>query len=272
MTGTILDKIIARKLEEVHERESGCPLAEVSRTAEAMPRPRGFIAALQAKLDRGLPAVIAEIKKASPSKGVIRRDFDPVAIAQSYETAGAACLSVLTDEDFFQGHDHYLKAARAAVALPVLRKDFIVTPYQVYETRALGADCLLLIVSALEQSRLRALKALADTLTLDVLIEVHDADELEVALSLNPAMVGINNRNLKTFETRLENTFDLLPRIPDGVLTVTESGIHTRRDVAAMREHHVNAFLVGEAFMRAADPGAALRALFGQSDNGTGRG
>jgi indole-3-glycerol phosphate synthase len=263
MTGTVLDRIVARKREEIREREAGRPLDEVTRAAKAMDPPRGFIAALRAKLERGQPAVIAEIKKASPSKGVIREDFDPVAIARSYESAGAACLSVLTDEDFFQGSDRFLQAARAAVSLPVLRKDFIVAPYQVFETRALGADCLLLIVSALETSQLRYLKDLAEELSLDVLIEVHDAEELDVALALDPTMVGINNRNLKTFETSLENTFDLLPRIPEGVLTVTESGIHSSADVAALRNRNVNAFLVGEAFMRAADPGAALRALFG---------
>ncbi len=263
MTGTVLDRIVARKREEVRDREARRPLDEVARAAARMPPPRGFTAALKAKVDAGLPAVIAEIKKASPSKGVIREDFDPVAIARSYEAAGAACLSVLTDTDFFQGSDAFLEAARAAVALPVLRKDFIVEPYQVYETRALGADCLLLIVAALDRHDLARLKSLADELSLDVLIEVHDADELALALALAPAVIGINNRNLKTFETRLENTYALIPGIPQDVLVVTESGIHSAADVAAMRQRNVNAFLVGEAFMRAADPGAALRALFG---------
>jgi indole-3-glycerol phosphate synthase len=207
-------------------------------------------------------AVIAEIKKASPSKGVIRADFDPVAIARAYQAAGAACLSVLTDVDFFQGHDDYLQAARAAVALPALRKDFVVDPYQVVETRALGADCLLLIVAALSPSRLRELYALARSIGLDVLIEVHDAAELDVALALRPTLVGINNRDLKTFETRLETTYGLLDGIPDGVLVVTESGIRDQADVAAMHHAGVHAFLVGEAFMRADDPGAALAALF----------
>ena len=263
MTGTILETIIARKRQEIRQRKLLRPPAELAAVAESMALPRGFAAALRTKVDAGYPGVIAEIKKASPSKGVIRKDFDPVAIARSYEQAGAACLSVLTDEDFFQGSDAYLQAVRAAAALPVLRKDFIIDPYQVYETRALGADCLLLIVSALQAAELSDLKDLAASLSLDVLVEVHDAAELETALSLHPQMIGINNRNLKTFETSLQNTLDLLPRIPDDVLTVTESGIHTVEDVATMRQHGVHAFLVGEAFMRADDPGAALRTLFG---------
>ncbi len=262
MTGTILDTIIARKREEILERKARRPEATLAATAQKADRPRGFAAALQATVERGHAAVIAEIKKASPSKGIIRPDFDPVAIARSYAEGGAACLSVLTDEKFFQGSDAYLQAARAAVSLPVLRKDFIIDPYQVYETRALGADCLLLIVSALNPQQLTRLKTLADSLSLDVLIEVHDLAELSTALALMPAMIGINNRNLKTFETSLQNTFDLLPHIPDGVLTVTESGIHSRADVSTMRQRGVHAFLVGEALMRADDPGAALRALF----------
>jgi len=263
MTGTILETIVARKQQEIRQRKLLRPQTELAAAAKTMALPRGFAAALRRKVDAGYPGVIAEIKKASPSKGVIRKDFDPVAIARSYEQAGAACLSVLTDEDFFQGSDDYLQAARAAAALPVLRKDFIIDPYQVYETRALGADCLLLIVSALQAAELSDLKDLAASLSLDVLVEVHDAEELETAMSLHPQMVGINNRNLKTFETNLQNTLDLLPRIPDDVLTVTESGIHTVEDVTTMRQHGVHAFLVGEAFMRADDPGAALRALFG---------
>ncbi len=263
MTGTILETIVNRKQQEIRQRKLLRPPAELAAAAKSMALPRGFAAALRTKVDAGYPGVIAEIKKASPSKGVIRKDFDPVAIARSYEQAGAACLSVLTDEDFFQGSDDYLQAVRAAATLPVLRKDFIIDPYQVYETRALGADCLLLIVSALQAAELSDLKDLAASLSLDVLVEVHDAEELEIALSLHPQMVGINNRNLKTFETSLQNTLDLRPRIPDDVLTVTESGIHTVEDVTTMRQHGVHAFLVGEAFMRADDPGAALHMLFG---------
>jgi indole-3-glycerol phosphate synthase len=264
VTGTILDTIIARKHAEVAERRARTPLTDLERQATRADPTRGFEQALRRALDRspGSSAVIAEIKKASPSKGVIRPDFDPAAIAKAYEAAGAACLSVLTDEDFFQGSDACLQVARGAVALPALRKDFVVDPYQVLETRALGADCLLLIAAALEPDRLRELHALARTVGLDVLIEVHDAGELETALALNPTLVGINNRDLKTFETRLETTWALLDRIPAGVLVVTESGIHQRADVTAMHRVGVRAFLVGEAFMRADDPGAALAALF----------
>jgi indole-3-glycerol phosphate synthase len=263
MTGTVLDTIVARKREEVADRKAHRSQTELATAAKSADPPRGFAAALRAKIDAGCSAVIAEIKKASPSKGVIRKDFDPVAIARSYAQAGAACLSVLTDRDFFQGSDDYLQAARAATALPVLRKDFIIDPYQVYESRTLGADCVLLIASALGPAELSDLKSLAESLSLDVLIEVHDASELDRALSLRPTMVGINNRNLKTFETSLQNTLDLLPRIPSDMLAITESGIHSVEDVATLRQKGVNAFLVGEAFMRADDPGAALRALFG---------
>jgi len=263
MTGTVLDTIVARKREEVRQRKRLRPQAELAAAAESMAPPRAFTSALREKVDAGHPAVIAEIKKASPSKGVIRENFDPVAIARSYERAGAACLSVLTDEYFFQGSDEYLRAARAAAALPVLRKDFIIDPYQIYESRDLGADCILLIVSALQAAELSDLKDLAASLALDVLIEVHDAGELETALALHPKMIGVNNRNLKTFETSLNNTLDLLPQIPGDVLTITESGINSIEDVSSMRRHGVHAFLVGEAFMRADDPGAALRALFG---------
>jgi indole-3-glycerol phosphate synthase len=264
VTGTILDTIIARKHAEVVERRALTALPDLERRAAETGPTRGFEQALRQALQRSADssAVIAEIKKASPSKGVIRADFDPVAIARAYEAAGAACLSVLTDEDFFQGSDAYLQAARAAVGLPALRKDFIVDPYQVVETRALGADCLLLIAAALNSRRLRELHTLARSVGLDVLVEVHDAAELEMALALDPTLVGINNRNLKTFETRLETTYDLLDRIPAGVLVVTESGIRSRADVTAMHRAGVRAFLVGEAFMRADDPGAALAALF----------
>lgn len=268
MTGTILDTIIGRKHEEIAQRQARVPLGDLERQAARAEPARGFERALRQALAPSATssAVIAEIKKASPSKGVIRAAFDPVAIARAYQAAGAACLSVLTDQDFFQGSDAYLQAARAAVALPALRKDFIVDPYQVVETRALGADCLLLIAAALDAGRLRELHTLARDLGLDVLIEVHDAAELDAALALDPTLVGINNRDLRTFETRLATTYDLLDGIPSGVLVVTESGIHTRADVMAMHRAGVRAFLVGEAFMRADDPGAALTALFGPGE------
>ena len=226
-----------------------------------MPPTRAFAARIIADQ----PAVIAEIKRASPSEGVIRADFDPAAIAAAYDSAGASCLSVLTDSRFFQGDDGHLCAARAACTLPALRKDFIVDAYQVYETRALGADCLLLIVAALEAEALRELNALAGDIGLDVLVEVHDRAELERALTLHPRMVGINNRDLATFATSLDTTLDLQDRVPSDVAVVTESGIHTRDDVARMRAAGVHAFLVGTAFMREPDPGAALRRLFVRS-------
>ena len=227
--------------------------------------PRDFIAALHERIERDKRAVIAEIKKASPSKGVIRPDFDPEAIARSYENAGAACLSVLTDVDFFQGSDAYLKRARSATELPVLRKDFVIDTYQIYESRALGADCILLIVAALrEQPDLMArLERLAHDLGMAVLVEVHDGEELDLALELQSPLLGINNRNLHTFETTLQTTFDLLARIPPERLVVTESGISSPEDVAQMCNRGVGAFLVGEAFMRQVDPGAALTELFG---------
>lgn len=261
----ILKKILKRKAEEVAERNAALPLREVSQRAAAMPAARGFVAALEAKIVSGDAAVIAEIKKASPSKGVMRADFQPAAIAQSYEQAGAACLSVLTDRDFFRGDDSYLQQVRAVTALPVLRKDFIIDDYQIYEARALGADCILLIVAALGDAQLREFAGLASHLGLDVLVEVHDGDELERALQLDVHLIGINNRNLRSFETRLATTLELLERIPPERRVVTESGIHTPQDVALMREHGVQAFLVGEAFMVAADPGAALTALFSAS-------
>ncbi len=258
----ILQKILKRKAEEVTERSAALPLRELSRRAAAMSAPRGFVAALEAKIGSGAAAVIAEIKKASPSKGVMRADFRPAAIARAYEQAGAACLSVLTDRDFFQGDDSYLQQARAAVSLPVLRKDFIIDAYQVYEARALGADCILLIVAALGEAQLREFAGLAAHLGLDVLVEVHDGDELERALQLDVRLIGINNRNLRSFETSLATTLELLDRIPPERLVVTESGIRTPQDVALMRGHGVHAFLVGEACMVAPDPGAALTALF----------
>ena len=261
-TPDILKKILARKTDEVRERVAAVSRPEMeSRAREASP-PRGFVAAIERRIDAGGAAVIAEIKKASPSKGVIREDFRPADIARSYEAGGAACLSVLTDVDFFQGSDAYLQAARAACSLPVLRKDFVIDPYQVYEARALGADCILLIVSALSDAALGELAEEAASLAMDVLVEVHDGEELSRALRLPCRLIGINNRNLRTFETRLETTLDLLERIPDDRIVVTESAIHTAEDVALMRAHGVNGFLVGEAFMRAEDPGDELAKLF----------
>ena len=261
-TPDILDKILARKHQEIRERSTVCSLTEMREKVADAPNTRGFTQALNARIQHGEPAIIAEIKKASPSKGLIRAHFDPVEIANSYAQGGATCLSVLTDQDFFQGHDSYLQKARQACRLPVLRKDFIIDPYQVYETRYIGADCILLIVSALDTNQLHNLYVLALDLGLDVLIEVHDWQELKTALQLNPMMIGINNRNLRTFETRLQTTIDLKGEIPSSVLTVTESGIHTQTDVQLMRSNGVHAFLIGEAFMRAENPGAQLQALF----------
>jgi indole-3-glycerol phosphate synthase len=261
-TPDILKRIIARKWQEIDERRANTPQKALeSRLAQAS-APRGFVKALQAKRQQGQSAVIAEIKKASPSKGVIREDFDPPAIARSYEQGGAACLSVLTDIDFFQGSDAYLQAARAACSLPVIRKDFIIDEYQVVEARVLGADCILLIVAALEQAQLQALYQLACELGMDVLVEVHDRDEMTRALELDLPMVGINNRDLRTFETSLNTTLDMLDMPPQGCFVVTESGIHTREHVQLMRDNKVDAFLVGEAFMRAAEPGQALAEIF----------
>ena len=258
----ILKQIIARKHVEVAERSAALPLAQLAARAAAAPAPRGFTAALREKLNAELPAVIAEAKRASPSKGLLRDPFDPAAIAASYERHGAACLSVLTDRDYFQGHEDYLVAARAACTLPVIRKDFIVDPYQVVEARAIGADCILLIAAALEDEPMRALHDQARGLGMDVLVEVHDAEELERALALDLDMVGINNRNLRSFEVSLDTTLGLLAQIPSDILVVTESGILERADVARMREAGVHTFLVGEAFMRAPDPGAKLAELF----------
>ena len=262
MSKTILDEIIEHKHSEVADRRESTPVSALREQIEESGSPRGFTGSLQETVANGKCAVIAEVKKASPSKGVIREHFDPIAIASSYEKAGAACLSVLTDERYFQGSDDHLRAIREAVALPLLRKEFIVDEYQIYETRAMGADCVLLIVSALDIMQLTVFHQLARSLDLDVLLEVHNTAELEAALSLQPVMVGINNRNLKTFETHLDNTFSLLGNIPDSVLVVTESGIRERAQVEAMRSRNVHAFLVGEAFMKADDPGAALTQLF----------
>ena len=259
---TILDEILQHKRTEVVERQAQVPLAQLRARAAIADAPRGFVDALFAKVALNRPAVIAEIKKASPSKGLIREDFDPPMIATQYAQAGAACLSVLTDQKYFQGHDDYLVSARDACPLPVLRKDFVVDQYQLYEARAMGADCILLIVSALDIMQLTVLYGAAKNIGLDVLIEVHDSNELAAALALHPNLIGINNRNLKTFETSLDTTLGLLTQIPDDVLVVTESGIHTREDVERMQAGGVNAFLVGEAFMRVADPGQGLKQLF----------
>ncbi len=261
-TPTILKKILARKQEEIAERSAQVSLPQLIEKAATASAPRGFAAAIAAKIAAGQSGVIAEIKKASPSKGVIREDFDPAAIAVSYEKGGACCLSVLTDVDFFQGADEYLKMARSASTLPVIRKDFIIDQYQIYEARAMDADCILLIVSALSEEQLNQLHDVARSLGMDVLIEVHDEAELDIALKLDNPMVGINNRNLHSFEVSLENTYQLLSKIPDNKIVITESGIHGPADVAAMRQHHVNAFLVGEAFMRSEDPGERLAEMF----------
>jgi len=258
----ILKKILATKREEVAVASAVKPLATVRAEAEAQAAARNFAGALQARVAAGQPAVIAEIKKASPSKGVLRADFRPAEIAASYEQHGAACLSVLTDRQYFQGASEFLQEARAACSLPVLRKDFLVDPYQVYEARAMGADAILLIVSALGLDEMRDFEALASGLGMSVLVEVHDGDELELALQLKTPLIGINNRNLRSFEVSLQTTLDLLPRIPAGRLVVTESGILAPADVALMRQHAVHAFLVGEAFMRAPVPGEALSGLF----------
>lgn len=260
---TVLEKIIARKFEEIAERRARVSFAEVEALARTADAPRGFAAALQARVARREPAVIAEVKKASPSKGVLREHFVPAEIARSYAAGGATCLSVLTDIDFFQGADDYLREARAACSLPVIRKDFMVDPYQIVEARALAADCVLLIVSALDDGRMAELAATAKDVGLDVLVEVHDASELERALKvLDTPLVGINNRNLHTFEVSLDTTLDLLPQIPSDRLVITESGILNRADVELMEINEVHAFLVGEAFMRAEEPGVELQRLF----------
>lgn len=259
---TILDKILAAKAAEVAAAKVRKPLDKAREDARKASPPRDFAAAIANKIASRQAAVIAEIKKASPSRGVLRERFDPGAIAQSYERNGAACLSVLTDRDFFQGSPEDLVKARAACALPVLRKDFILDPYQVYESRAAGADCILLIAAALQREAMRELESLAQQLKMAVLVEIHNARELELALALDTPLIGINNRDLHTFVTRLELTLDLLEKIPGDRIVVTESGILAREDVAMMQRNGVNAFLVGEAFMRAPDPGAELKRLF----------
>jgi indole-3-glycerol phosphate synthase len=258
----VLQRILARKAEEVSERAARLPLRELSARCADLPATRGFADALEAAIAAGRAGVIAEVKKASPSKGVIRADFDPAQIARSYERGGAACLSVLTDVDFFQGSDAYLQQARAACALPVLRKDFLVDAWQVYESRLLGADCVLLIVAALGDAALAELSHLALELDMDVLVEVHDLDELERALPIAAPLLGINNRSLRSFEVSLDTTLALKHAVPADRRLVTESGIHTPADVARMRAAGVDAFLVGEAFMRTPDPGTELARLF----------
>ena len=258
----ILDKIVAVKRQEVAAALARKPLAAMRADAESRVLTRDFVGAMRAKITAGLPAVIAEVKKASPSKGVLRADFIPADIAQSYAEHGAACLSVLTDQQFFQGSVDYLKQARASCDLPVLRKDFMVDPYQVYEARAMGADCILLIAACLDDAQMQSLEALAMSLDMAVLVEVHDGAELQRALQLKTPLLGINNRNLKTFEVSLDTTLGLLKDVPAGHLLVTESGISTVADVQRMRSAGVQAFLVGEVFMRADEPGQALAALF----------
>ena len=259
---TILKQILERKQQEVGERRQRCSLDELQRQAASQEPCRGFTEALRDKIGHRRPAVVAEIKKASPSKGLIRRNFDPEAIARSYAENGATCLSVLTDVDFFQGHDNYLAQAREACRLPVLRKDFMLDPYQIVESRAIGADCVLLIAAALEPARMAELAACARETGIDFLVEVHDRRELEGALALEPALIGINNRDLHSFKTSLNTTFNLLKDIPEDCAVITESGILVREDVEEMLEHGVYGFLVGESFMRAPDPGLKLKELF----------
>lgn len=264
----ILTRILARKHEEVIAAKGRLALAELQALAGQAASPRGFAAALRRRVDRQQPAVIAEIKRASPSKGVMRDPYDPIAIAKSYEAAGAACLSVLTDRDFFQGDLEHLRLAKSACSLPILRKDFIVDAYQIFEARHGGADAILLIAAALTDQQMAELAEVARSLGMDVLLEVHDGAELARAAIIQPDLIGINNRNLQTFETRLETTLELLPQVPAGCVLITESGIHTRSDVAKMRANGVHAFLVGEAFMRATDPGEKLADLFFSDENG----
>lgn len=259
----ILERILARKTEEISARKARRALWEVRQAAAEAAPARGFTAAVRAHVESGRAAVVAEIKKASPSQGVIRNPFDPADIARSYAGHGAACLSVLTDRDFFQGDDSDLTRARDACRLPVLRKDFMIDPYQIYESRAIGADCVLLIVAALRDDQLQELAGVAGEVGLDVLVEIHDREELGRVRRIGPALIGINNRDLRTFRTSLDTTLSLLPEVPDDVLVMTESGIYSRADVALMQANGVHAFLVGEAFMRAEDPGERLAELFG---------
>ncbi len=261
-TPDILRKILQHKVQEIAESSASLPIEVVQQQAEEADRTRGFIKAIEEKIQQQQSAVIAEIKKASPSKGLLREHFVPADIARSYATGGATCLSVLTDHAFFQGHEEYLKQARAACHLPIIRKDFIIDPYQVYEARAMSADCILLIVAALNDTMLHELLSLAKSLHMDVLMEVHDREEMQRALDTPAQLIGINNRNLRTFETSLATTIEMLDLLPADRLLVTESGIHTPEDIAYMRAHNVQAFLVGEAFMRAEQPGEKLAELF----------
>lgn len=258
----ILKKILAVKAQEVAAAQAIKPLAALRAEAEQAAPARNFVGAIRSKIAAGQPAVIAEIKKASPSKGILRTDFHPAEIAASYAKHGAACLSVLTDEQFFQGSADYLQQARAACSIPVLRKDFMVDVYQIYQSRAMGADCILLIASALSLAQMRSFEVLAHNLGMGVLVEVHDGAELDIALQLKTPLIGVNNRSLRTFEVSLQTTMDLLPRIPHDRIVVTESGILQPGDVCLMRQHQVQAFLVGEAFMRADDPGVELARVF----------
>ena len=260
----ILQRILATKREEITTARRAAPIDALADRARSAGAPRDFVGAMRARLDAGWPAVIAEIKRASPSKGLLRAEFDPATIARSYADAGAACLSVLTDRTYFQGDGAHLEAARSACTLPVLRKDFMIDPYQVFEARVMGADCILLIVAALAPAQMTELEALAQELGMAVLVEVHEARELDQALTLKTPLLGINNRNLRSFETRLETTLGLLPKVPLDRIVVTESGIATPADVARLRTEGVGAFLVGEAFMRATSPGTALSELFSE--------
>jgi indole-3-glycerol phosphate synthase len=261
-TPDILKKILDKKAEEVAGRKLAMPIASLEEIAADTEKPRGFYDALQRKVLAKKPAIIAEIKKASPSKGVIRENFQPITIGQDYAMNGATCLSVLTDKEFFQGSEVYLQLVRERCPLPVLRKDFMIDPYQVYEARALGADCILLIVAALEDSQMQELAGIATKLAMDVLVEVHDAEELERALKLDTKLIGINNRNLRTFETSLQTTLELKTQIPTDRIIITESGIHAQEDVQSMLDNDIYAFLVGEVFMRAESPGQKMRELF----------
>ncbi|MEI8208570.1 MAG: indole-3-glycerol phosphate synthase TrpC [Methylococcales bacterium] len=261
-TPDILKTILAKKAEEVARRKTGMSISNLEEIAAGLERPRGFYNLLQSKVQAKKPAIIAEIKKASPSQGVIRENFQPIIIAQDYAMNGASCLSVLTDKTFFQGSEAYLQMVRERCPLPVLRKDFMIDSYQIYEARALGADCILLIVAALEDSLMHELSDVATKLGMDVLVEVHNADELQRALILDTQLMGINNRNLRTFETSLQTTLDLKAEIPSDRMVITESGIHTQADVQLMLDNDVYAFLVGEAFMRAESPGQKMRELF----------
>ena len=258
----ILDTIIATKFEEIQESQKVKSLDQLKDEVRSASQPRGFIKAIETQLSKNQAAVIAEIKKASPSKGVIRENFNPKDIAISYEKGGATCLSVLTDQKYFQGHANYLKEARAACSLPVLRKDFMVDSYQIYEARTMDADCILLIVAALPLDLMQELEEIAHSLNMNVLVEVHNQEELDLALNLKSKLLGINNRNLKTFDVSLTTTFDLLKNITTDKIIVTESGIFTSSDIKSMQDHHVNTFLIGEAFMRESDPGHSLKTLF----------